>query len=160
MSDQNQPVFGIQRCYLKDLSLELPNAPQIFLEQAQPAIEVQLDVNASQLAEGIYETAVTVTVTTRVGDKVAFLVEATQAGIFEIRGVPEDQMDLVQQVVCANVVYPYLRGNVADVIQRAGFPPVHLAEINFEGLYQQRQMAAAQQQGGQAGNDAGIILPA
>ena len=144
MSNENQdPVFAIQRTYLKDLSLEIPNAPQIFLEQQQPAVEIQLDVASQGIVEGIYETAVTVTVTTKVGDKVAFLVEAKEAGIFEIRNVPQEQMPLILNVVCPNIVYPYLRANVADVIQRAGFPPIHLAEINFEALYQQR---LAQQQ--------------
>ena len=147
MSDQaQQPVFAIQRMYLKDLSLEIPNAPTIFLEQQQPNVEVQLDVSAEGIVEGIFETSVTVTVTTRMGDKVAFLVEAKQAGIFEIRNLPEDQMPLLLNVVCPNIVYPYLRANVADVVQRSGFPPIHLAEINFEALYQQRLAQMAQEQ--------------
>ena len=147
MSNQNQdPVFAIQRTYLKDLSLEIPNAPQIFLETNQPAVEIQLDVSSQGVADGIFETALTVTVTTKVGDKVAFLVEAKEAGIFEIRNVPEEQMPLILNVVCPNVVYPYLRANVADVIQRAGFPPIHLQEINFEALYQQRLQQMQQEQ--------------
>ncbi len=140
------PVFGIQRLYLKDLSLEIPNAPQIFLETAAPAVEIQLDVAAQAIVEGIYETTVTVTVTTKVGEKVAFLVEAKEAGIFEIRNVPDDQLPLILNVVCPNIVYPYLRANVADVVQRAGFPPIHLSEINFEALYQQRLQQLAEQQ--------------
>ena len=139
----NDPVFGIQRVYLKDLSLEIPNAPQIFLETQAPSVEIQLDVAAQTLVEGIYESNVTVTVTTKAGDKVAFLVEAKQAGIFEVRNVPAEQLPLILNVVCPNIIYPYLRSNVADVVQRAGFPPIHLAEINFEALYQQR---LAQQQ--------------
>lgn len=149
------PVFGIQRVYLKDLSLEIPNAPQIFLETQAPAVEIQLDVAAQALVEGIYETTVTVTVTTKAGEKVAFLVEAKQAGIFEIRNVPEDQLPLIVNVVCPNIVYPYLRSNVADVVQRAGFPPIHLAEINFEALYQQR---LAQEQAQQPA-PSGIYVP-
>ena len=139
----NDPVFGIQRIYLKDLSLEIPNAPQIFLETQAPSVEIQLDVASQTLVEGIYESNVTVTVTTKAGDKVAFLVEAKQAGIFEVRNVPAEQLPLILNVVCPNIIYPYLRANVADVVQRAGFPPIHLAEINFEALYQQR---LAQQQ--------------
>jgi preprotein translocase subunit SecB len=139
----NDPVFGIQRVYLKDLSLEIPNAPQIFLETQAPSVEIQLDVASQGLVEGIYESNVTVTVTTKAGDKVAFLVEAKQAGIFEVRNVPAEQLPLILNVVCPNIIYPYLRSNVADVVQRAGFPPIHLAEINFEALYQQR---LAQQQ--------------
>ncbi len=142
----NDPVFAIQRTYLKDLSLEIPGAPQIFLETQQPAVEIQLDAQSQSVVEGIFETTVTVTVTTRVGDKVAFLVEAKEAGIFEIRNVPDEQMPLILNVVCPNIVYPYLRANVADVIQRAGFPPIHLSEINFEALYQQRLQQMQQQQ--------------
>ena len=139
----NDPVFGIQRVYLKDLSLEIPNAPQIFLETQAPSVEIQLDVASQGLVEGIFESNVTVTVTTKAGDKVAFLVEAKQAGIFEVRNVPAEQLPLILNVVCPNIIYPYLRSNVADIVQRAGFPPIHLAEINFEALYQQR---LAQQQ--------------
>lgn len=140
------PVFSIQRTYLKDLSLEIPSAPQIFLESQQPAVEIQLDVASQGVVEGIYETTVTVTVTTKVGEKVAFLIEAKEAGIFEIRNVPAEQLPLILNVVCPNIVYPYLRANVADVIQRAGFPPIHLAEINFEALYQQRLQQMQQQE--------------
>jgi preprotein translocase subunit SecB len=153
-----EPVFGIQRIYLKDLSLEIPNAPQIFLDTQQPAVEIQLDVGAQALADGIFETTVTVTVTTRAGEAVAFLVEAKQAGIFEVRNLPVEQVPLILNVVCANIVYPYLRSNVADVIQRAGFPPMHLAEINFEALYQQRLQQQAEAAGAGA-SPAGIILP-
>jgi len=157
MSDQVQaPVFAIQRIYLKDLSLEIPNAPRIFLETAQPGVEVQMDVGNEQIAEGIYESTVTVTVTTRVGEKTAFLVEAKQGGIFEVRNVPAEQMPLLLNVVCPNIVYPYLRSNIADTVQRSGFPPIHLAEINFEALYQQR-LAQAQEQAGK--EDSGIIVP-
>jgi preprotein translocase subunit SecB len=142
-----QPIFQIQRMYLKDLSLEIPGAPRIFLEQQQPAVEISLDSAQEQLSDGIHEVTVTVTVTTRIGDKVLFLVEARQGGIFEIRNIPPEQMPVVLNVVCPNVIYPYLRSNVADVIQRAGFPPIHLSEINFEALYQQK--LAQQQQGGE-----------
>jgi preprotein translocase subunit SecB len=144
MSDENlQPVFQIQRVYLKDMSLEQPNSPAIFLEQEAPAIEVSLDVGAEAIADGIYESTVTITVTAKVKDKVAFLVEGKQAGIFEARNIPADQMDPLLGIGCPNIVYPYLRGNIADVITRAGFPPVHLAEINFEVFYQQRRQAMA-----------------
>lgn len=148
-----EPVFSIQRTYLKDLSLEIPNAPQIFLEQQQPTVEIQLDVGSEAVAEGIFESTVTVTVTTRVADKIAFLVEAKEAGIFEIRNVPDEQMPLILNVVCPNIVFPYLRANVADVIQRSGFPPIHLAEINFEALYQQRMQEMQQQ------SQPGIYVP-
>jgi preprotein translocase subunit SecB len=147
MSDENlQPVFQIQRVYLKDLSLEQPNSPGIFLEQEAPSIEVALDVGAEQLAEGIVESTVTVTVTAKIKDKIAFLVEGKQAGIFEARNIPADQLDPLLGIGCPNILYPYLRSNIADAITRAGFPPIHLTEINFEAFYQQRMQNAAEQQ--------------
>jgi preprotein translocase subunit SecB len=147
MADENQqPVFQIQRVYLKDLSLEQPNSPAIFLEQEGPAIEVSLDVGAEQLADGIYETTVTITVTAKIKDKVAFLVEGKQGGIFEARNIPAEQLDPMLGIGCPTIIYPYLRANIADMITRAGFPPVHLAEINFEAFYQQRLQAMAEQQ--------------
>lgn len=142
MSDST-PVFQIQRMYLKDLSLEQPNSPAILLEQQQPQVDINLGVGAEQVAEGIVEVTVTATVTTKVGERVLFLVEAKQAGIFEIRNLPEDQMGPIMGIACPQIVYPYLRGNVADLIQRAGFPPVHLAEINFQAMYEQQQAQAA-----------------
>ena len=143
---EQQPVFQIQRVYLKDLSLEQPNSPAIFLEQDAPAIEVSVDVGAEALAEGIFESTVTITVTAKVKDKVAFLVEGKQAGIFEVRNIPAEQLDPLLGIGCPNIIYPYLRANIADVITRAGFPPIHLAEINFEVFYQQRLQALAEQQ--------------
>jgi preprotein translocase subunit SecB len=137
------PVFQLQRCYLKDASLELPNAPRIFLEQQAPSVDVQLEVGNSSVMEGIYEVVVRVTATAKVGDKVLFLVEGKQGGIFEIRNLPKEQFEPIVGIVCPNIVYPYLRANVADLISRTGLPPIHLAEINFEALYQQR---LAQQQ--------------
>ncbi|TFW06567.1 protein-export chaperone SecB [Oxalobacteraceae bacterium OM1] len=159
MADQNQqPVFQIQRVYLKDMSLEQPNSPAIFLEQDAPSIEVSVDVGAEALAETIFETTVTITVTAKIKDKVAFLVEGKQAGIFELANIPPEQLDPLVGIACPNIVYPYLRSNIADMVTRAGFPPVHLAEINFEAFYQQRLQALAEQQGqGQAGS--GIVMP-
>ena len=147
MSEENQqPIFQIQRVYLKDLSLEQPNSPAIFLEQEAPAMEVSVDVGAEPLADGIFESTVTITVTAKIGEKVAFLVEGKQAGIFEVRNIPADQLDPLLGIGCPNIVYPYLRANIADAVTRAGFPPVHLAEINFEVFYQQRVQALAEQQ--------------
>ena len=143
MSEQATPVFQIQRVYLKDLSLEQPNSPAILLQQEQPAVDIQLGVEATPVADGIIEVAVTATVHTKIDDKTLFLVEAKQAGIFEIRNIPEEQMGGILSVACPQIVFPYLRGNVADLVQRAGFPPVHLAEINFQAMYEQQQAAAA-----------------
>ena len=143
MSDQN-PVFNIQRVYLKEVSLEQPNSPAILLEQEQPNVDIQLGVEAAPVAEGIFEVTVTATVHTKIKDKTVFLVEAKQAGIFEVRNVPEEQMSQIMGIACPQIVYPYLRGNVADLIQRGGFPPVHLSEINFQAMFEQQQLAQAQ----------------
>jgi preprotein translocase subunit SecB len=143
MADEATPVFQIQRVYLKDLSLEQPNSPAILLEQAQPSVDIQLGVEATPVADGVYEVAVIATVQTKIEDKTVFLVEAKQAGIFEIRNVPEEQMGPIIGVACPQIVYPYLRSNVADTVTRAGFPPVHLAEINFQAMYEQQQAASA-----------------
>ena len=153
MAEQDlTPVFQIQRVYLKDLSLEQPNSPRILMEQAQPQVEINLGVQAEGVADGIFEVTVTATVTTKAGDKTVFLVEAKQAGIFEIRNVPAEQLQPVIGIACPGIVYPYLRASVADVITRAGFPPVHLAEVNFQAMYEAQQQA---QQGGVANGNGG-----
>ena len=139
----DNPVFQIQRVYLKDMSLEQPNSPGILLEQEQPSVDIQLSVEATPVAEGIFEVCVTATVHTKIQDKTVFLVEAKQAGIFEIRNIPEDQMGPVMGIACPQIVYPYLRSNVADIVNRAGFPPVHLAELNFQAMYEEQQAQAA-----------------
>jgi len=154
MAEQDPtPVFQIQRMYLKDLSLEQPNSPQILLEQQQPQVDINLGVSAEPVADGVFEVCVTGTVTTKVGDKTLFLIEAKQAGIFEIRNLPDEQMQAIIGIACPGMVYPYLRAVVSDLCTRAGFPPVILSEVNFQAMFeaQQQQMAAQQ------GNGAGII---
>ncbi len=141
MADEQTPVFQIQRVYLKEASLEQPNSPAILLEQEQPAVDIQLGVGAEPVADGIFEVSVTATVQTKIQDKTVFLVEAKQAGIFEIRNLPQEQLGPILGIACPQIVYPYLRGNVADLIQRGGFPPVHLAEINFQAMFEQQQAA-------------------
>lgn len=157
MSEQN-PVFNIQRVYLKEASLEQPNSPGILLEQEQPSVDIQLGVEALPVTDGIFEVAVTATVHTKIKDKTVFLVEAKQAGIFEIRNVPQEQIQQLMGIACPQIVYPYLRGNVADLVQRAGFPPVHLAEINFQAMYEQ-QLAQQQAQAEAATAAANGTLP-
>jgi preprotein translocase subunit SecB len=145
MSDDTQtPVFQIQRLYLKDMSLEQPNSPQILLEQTQPQVDINLGLAAEPVADGVYEVSVTATVTTKVADKTLFLVEAKQAGIFEIRNIPEDQLQPIIGIACPQIIYPYLRAVVSDICTRAGFPPVLLAEVNFQAMFeaQQQQQAA------------------
>jgi preprotein translocase subunit SecB len=145
-----QPAFNIQRVYLKDLSLEQPNSPQILLEQGQPNIDINLALQAQPLAEGIFEIEVTATVTAKMADKTMFLIEGKQAGIFEIRNIPEDQMGPIIGIACPQIVYPYLRAVIADVVSRAGFPPVHLVEVNFQAMYESQQQAQRAQAEGQA----------
>jgi preprotein translocase subunit SecB len=141
---ETAPAFAIEKIYVKDLSLENPGAPKSFLTQQAPQIEIGLRTRGEKVDEGIYETVLTVTVTAKSGDATLFLVEASQAGIFTIRGIPDDQLQPVLAIHCPTVLFPYLRETVADAIARAGFPPVHLAPINFEALYQQ-QLAQMQQ---------------
>jgi preprotein translocase subunit SecB len=147
MADEATPVFQIQRMYLKDLSLEQPNSPQILLEQQQPQVDINLGVGAEQVTDGIFEVTVTATVTTKVQDKVLFLVEAKQAGIFEIRDVPQEQMQGIIGIVCPQMIYPYLRAIVSDICTRAGFPPIMLTEVNFQAMFQAQQEQTAAQQG-------------
>jgi len=140
MADQDlTPVFQIQRMYLKDLSLEQPNSPQILLEQQAPQVDIQLGLGAEGVADGIFEVSVTATVTTKVGERVLFLIEAKQAGIFEIRNLPQEQVEGIVNVVCPQMIYPYLRAVVSDVCTRAGFPPILLTEVNFQAMYESRQ---------------------
>ena len=143
MSEQ-QPVFSIEKIYVKDLSLEVPNSPQAFLSAEQPQLQVQLQQSAQAVDEGMYEVTLTVTVTAKSGERTVFLVEAAQAGIFQIRNVPESDLDPILGTLCPNVLFPYVRETVSDIVNRAGFPPVLLAPMNFEALYQQR---LAEQQG-------------
>jgi preprotein translocase subunit SecB len=153
MSDENnQPFFNIQRIYLKDMSLEQPNSPGIFLEHEMPSVEVEVDVKAERLADTVFEILVTGTVTAKVKDKVAFLIEAKQAGIFDIRNIPVEQIDPLVGIACPTILFPYLRSNIADAITRAGFPPIHLAEINFQALYEQRLAQLGGQDGVPNGN--------
>ncbi|GAB2950906.1 protein-export chaperone SecB [Aquaspirillum soli] len=146
MSEQKelQPTFSIEKIYVKDLSLEIPNAPQVFLERESPEIDLQLNLGAQQLEEGIFESSITVTVTAKLADsKTMFLVEATQAGIFQIRHIPAEELDPILGVACPNILFPYLRETVSDVVNRAGFPPVLLSPINFDALYAQRVAQAS-----------------
>jgi len=140
MAEQStDPVFQIQRIYLKEASLEQPNSPAILLESEQPSVDIQLGVEAQQVSDGIFEVAVTATVTTKIKDRTVFLVEVKQAGIFEIRNVPQEQMNAIMGIACPQIVYPYLRSNVSDIVTRGGFPPVYLAEINFQAMFEQQQ---------------------
>lgn len=139
MSENAQPVFNIEKIYVKDMSLEIPNAPGVFLERAQqPEIGVQLHSQGEAMQDGYYNVTLTVTVTAKAGDKTIFLAEAGQAGIFQIRNVPQENMEAVLSVACPNILFPYVRETISDMVIRSGFPPVLLAPVNFEAIYQQR----------------------
>ena len=135
---QPQPVFTIEKIYVKDLSLEVPNAPQVFLERDTPRVDVQLSTEAKPLDDGHYEVALSITTTATLKEKTVFLVEAKQAGIFQVRNLPKESLDLVLSITCPNILFPYARETVSDSITRSGFPPFLLAPVNFEALYQQR----------------------
>jgi preprotein translocase subunit SecB len=134
----SEPTFQIEKIYVKDLSLELPNAPQVFMQSDQPQLEVQIANEATRVAEGIFEVTVGVTVTARAGDRTVFLVEAVQAGLFQIAGVPDEEMGPLLGIGCPTILYPYARETVSDMVTRAGFPPVLLAPVSFEAIYAQR----------------------
>ena len=139
MSDaakNTQPLFSIEKVYVKDLSLEIPNAPQVFLERETPQVDIQLHHNSSSVEEGVYQTTLTVTVTAKVKDKTMFLVEVAQAGIFVARNIPAPEMEAVLAIACPNILFPYVREVISDVVVRAGFPPVVLSPVNFEAIYQ------------------------
>ena len=142
MSDDQTPVFQIQRVYLKDMSLEQPNSPALLYVEQAPQVDIQLGVAVENVTEGLVEVCVTATVTAKIDDKTLFLVEVKQAGLFEIRNLPADQMGPIVGIACPQIVYPYLRASVADIISRAGFPPVHLSEINFQAMFEQQQQPA------------------
>jgi preprotein translocase subunit SecB len=162
IENSNEPGFRIQRIYLKDMSLEQPNAPQILLVVADPQVQVEVDVAVNRLSDEIFEVALISTITARVDGKVLFLVEANQAGIFEFQNIPAEQIDPMLGITCPTILYPYLRSNMADVISRAGFQPIHLNEIKFHGMYEHRLMQAHQAAGDSTGDNADeskIILP-
>lgn len=147
MSDAQQPSFGIEKIYVKDLSLEVPGGPQAFMQQEQPQLELQITQQSQRVNEVLHEVTLVITVTARSGGKVLFLVEATQAGVFQIRNVSDAELGPVLGIVCPNVLFPYARETVSDLITRAGFPPVLLAPVNFEAIYQQRVDASAKPDG-------------
>ncbi|MBX9904553.1 MAG: protein-export chaperone SecB [Burkholderiales bacterium] len=152
MSEQQQPQFGIEKIYLKDLSLEIPNAPQVFLERDTPQIEINVHNGAGPLEQpGLYEAVLTVTVTAKLKDKTAFLVEVAQAGIFQIVNLPPQELDAVLGVLCPGTLLPYAREAVASLITRAGFPPVLLQHMNFDAAYQERVRQLQQEQAAKVG---------
>lgn len=142
-----QPGFSIEKIYVKDVSLEIPHAPQIFTDRTQPQVSIELSNLAQQIEESVFEVAIKVTVTSKIADKTVFLVEVTQAGIFQVRNVPAENMEMIVGITCPNILFPYLRESVSDLVVRAGFQPVLLNPINFEALFAQQQQQAVEQSG-------------
>ena len=142
---QQQPTFGIEKIYVKDMSLELPHAPEVFLTGEQPEVDVNLHNEGAAVGEGRYHVVLTITVTAKAGEKTLFLVEVAQAGIFQIRNVPQADLDPLLATVCPNILYPYARETVSDIVGRSGFPPVYLAPVNFDAIYMQRLQQAKDQ---------------
>ena len=136
-----QPAFQIEKLYVKDLSLEVPNAPQVFMQADAPQLEIQVRNEAAQFAEGLVEVVVTITVTARAGEKTCFLAEVAQAGIFTARGIAPADLEPLLAIGCPTILYPYAREAVSDMVTRAGFPPVVLQPVSFEQMY----MASRQQ---------------
>lgn len=142
------PVFAIEKLYVKDFSVEVPNAPQIYLDREGPEVEVQLRSQARGVDQGMFEVLLTVTVTAKIKDKVAFLVEVGQAGIFQIKNVPDESVEPLLGIACPNILFPYAREAISEGTVRAGFQPVVLQPVNFESLFmsqKEAQQAAAKQ---------------
>jgi preprotein translocase subunit SecB len=140
---EQQASFNIEKLYVKDLSLELPNAPQVFMQTESPQLDVQIHNESQNVSDSLYEVVVTVTVTAKAGEKTLFLAEVAQAGLFSIVNVPAEELEPLLGIGCPTILYPYVREAVSDLVTRGGFPPVLLAPVSFEALYLQRQ----QQQG-------------
>ncbi len=138
---QAQPFFNIEKIYIKDLSVEVPNAPQIFLEREQPQIDMQIDTQSGPVEQDIYQTELTLTITAKIKDKTAFLVEVRQAGIFRIQNLPKEALEAALAIGCPNILFPYAREAVSSAVIDAGFPPLILQPVNFELLYMQQQQA-------------------
>ncbi len=148
MTDQQaQPVFNIEKIYVKDLSVEVPNAPAIFLERDAPLMEMQINTQSAQVDEGIYQSIITLTITAKIKDKTAFVVELQQGGIFRIQNLPPEALEPALAIGCPNILFPYARESVSDAVLKAGFPPLMLQPVNFEALYMQQQQAQAQAAG-------------
>ena len=143
-AQQQGPGFGIEKLYLKDVSVEVPNSPEIFTSRETPKISVELNNNAKPLPEGFFEVALQITVTSKIADKTAFLIDVTQAGIFAVKNLPEESLEPILAITCPNILFPYAREAISDLITKAGFTTVLLNPINFETLYmQQKQKQAA-----------------
>ncbi|GHU35059.1 protein-export protein SecB [Betaproteobacteria bacterium] len=146
MAEQETPSFSIEKLYVKDLSLEVPNAPAIFLERETPEINLQLQSGATKVGDDIFEVTLTATVTAKIGEKNMFLVEAGQSGLFRIRNIPQENLEPLLGIACPNILFPYARELISESVIRAGFAPVILQPVNFEAMYAARVQQGQQEQ--------------
>jgi len=145
MAEENNVVekqFSIQKIYTKDMSFETPNSPKIFTEKWEPAVDFNLGNNVTPLEDSLYEIALTVTITVKCGDKTAYLVEVNQAGIFSLIGFNEQEMEPMVGSFCPNILFPYAREVISDLVTKGGFPQLLLAPVNFDALYSQHRQQA------------------
>lgn len=145
--EQPQRQFAIQRIYAKDMSVEVPNSPKIFLEHWEPEMNMDLATKAEPLENNTYEVVLTLTITVKIKTAVAFLVELKQAGIFTLQGFPEEQLRPMLGAFCPNVLYPYARATVTDLVTRAGFPQLYLTPVSFDALYEQHERERQKKEG-------------
>ncbi len=146
--DANAPVFSIEKLYVKDLSVENPNAPQSYLWRESPSVQIGLDHESSAIEDGFYNVLLKVTATATIADKTLFLVEAALGGIFQIRNFAESDMEPLLAVHCPNIMFPYIREVISDAVNRMGYPAIYLQPINFEAMYQARVQQQLQQGNG------------
>lgn len=147
-NEQQGPMFALQRIYLKDASFESPKAPDVFKGQWNPKISFNLNTRNNKLGEGVYNVVLTLTVDAKQEDNTAFLIEVQQAGVFTCSGFSEEDLERVLATVCPNILFPYARETIDSMVVRGSFPPVMLAPVNFEAVYQQSKQQRAQQAAG------------
>ncbi len=134
-----QPAFNIDKIYLKDMSMEIPLAPAIFLEREPSQFDVQLNTLANSISEGVFEVTVMSTVTCKIGEKIAYLIEVKHAGIFQAHNIPNEEIEPLLAVTCPEIIFPYLREAVSEMTVRGGFPPLLLNPVNFLASYQRNK---------------------
>ncbi|HBE92489.1 MAG TPA: protein-export chaperone SecB [Gammaproteobacteria bacterium] len=147
MADEQQANFNLKKIYIKDASFESPMSPQSFLQQQTPEVDIQLDISHSQPDEAHYEVVLTITVTAKSEENTVFLCEVQQAGLFQIAGVPEQEMPMVLEIACPNILLPYVRQTIDDLVGKGGFPQMLIHPVNFEGLFQQKALASQKPEG-------------
>jgi len=161
MTDQattTNPDFAIQRLYIKDLSFESPNSPEVFQSEWKPELSLDINTDAKLIGNDIYEVVLKLTVKVKMNDKIPFLIEIKQAGLFLLKGFPEEQLRYMLGAFCPNIIFPYAREIISDMTMRGGFPPLYLTPINFDSLYQQHSDELKKKQGGSSGTASNTVI--